>query len=126
MSIEIKRVYAQPEPRDGTRILVDRLWPRGLSKEKAQVDLWLKEIAPSTELRKWFGHDPEKWVEFQRRYRLELKRNSEAVSLLKERAAKGPVTILYGAKDEKHNEAVVLKALLGSGDSASQMSAERT
>jgi uncharacterized protein YeaO (DUF488 family) len=119
MSIQIKRVYVQAEPRDGTRILVDRLWPRGLSKERAQVHLWLKEIAPSTELRKWFGHDPEKWVEFQRRYRLELKRNSEAVTLLKGRAAKGPVTILYGAKDEKHNEAVVLQALLYSANSGS-------
>jgi uncharacterized protein YeaO (DUF488 family) len=112
MSIQIKRVYARPETGDGTRILVDRLWPRGLTKEKARVDLWLKDIAPTTELRKWFGHDPEKWVEFQRRYRIELKKNSEAVSLLKGEVAKGPVTLLYGARDEKHNEAAVLQAAL--------------
>jgi uncharacterized protein YeaO (DUF488 family) len=112
MNIQIKRVYAQPEMGDGRRILVDRLWPRGLTKERARVDLWLKDIAPSTELRKWFGHDPEKWVEFQRRYKVELKKNPEALSLLKEEAAKGPITLLYGAKDEKHNEAMVLKSVL--------------
>lgn len=96
------------------RILVDRLWPRGLTKERARVDLWLKDIAPSTQLRKWFGHDPEKWAEFQRRYRLELKNNSEAAAVLKAEAARGPVTLLYGTKDEKHNEAVVLQAVLTS------------
>src|SRR5580698_229985 len=87
--ISIKRVYDPPESQDGTRILVDRLWPRGLTKEKARVDLWLKEIAPSTELRKWFGHDPEKWTGFQKRYRDELKKNGEQVLRLKEAAAKG-------------------------------------
>ena len=112
MSIKIKRVYATPEAADGKRILVDRLWPRGLTKERARVDLWLKDVAPSTELRKWFGHDPEKWVEFKRRYRVELTKNQEAFSLLKAEAAGGPVTLLYGAKDETHNEAIVLKALL--------------
>jgi uncharacterized protein YeaO (DUF488 family) len=114
MTVQIKRVYARPEARDGTRILVDRLWPRGLSKERAGVDHWLKDIAPSTELRKWFSHDPEKWVEFQRRYRAELKKNSAAVSFLRGQAAKGPMTLLYGAKDEKHNEAVVLQTALRS------------
>jgi len=94
------------------RILVDRLWPRGLSKEKAQVDLWLKDIAPSTELRKWFSHDPGKWTEFQARYRKELKSKAELLAELREKAAKGQVTLLYGAKDEVHNEAVVLKKLL--------------
>jgi uncharacterized protein YeaO (DUF488 family) len=112
MSIQIKRVYATPEAADGKRILVDRLWPRGLTKERARVDLWLKDVAPSTELRKWFGHDPAKWVEFNRRYRVELTKNREAFSFLKAEVAGGPVTLVYSAKDEKHNEAVVLKALL--------------
>src|ERR1700739_412382 len=114
MNIRIKRVYEEPNEADGTRILVDRLWPRGLTKEKARVDLWLKDVAPSTELRKWFAHDPEKWSEFQKRYRAELARNREHVLLLQEAAAKGPVTLLYGAKDEKQNEAIVLQALLRS------------
>jgi uncharacterized protein YeaO (DUF488 family) len=114
MHIKIKRVYLQPDEEDGTRILVDRLWPRGLTKEKASVDLWLKEIAPSTELRKWFGHDPDKWKEFQTRYRAELRQNTKQVLLLRQEAAKGVVTLLYGAKDEEHNEAVVLQKLLAS------------
>ena len=109
MSLKVKRVYETPDPKDGFRILVDRLWPRGLTKEKAAVDLWLKNIAPSTELRKWFGHDPEKWKEFQKKYRRELKENKEAVDTLKEYLKKGNVTLLYAAKDEAHNEAQVLK-----------------
>jgi uncharacterized protein YeaO (DUF488 family) len=96
------------------RILVDRLWPRGLSKQRAKVDLWLKDIAPSTELRKWFSHDPDRWVEFQTRYRRELKSKADLITALKENAAKGPVTLLYGAKDEAHNQAVVLQSLLQS------------
>jgi uncharacterized protein YeaO (DUF488 family) len=112
MQIRIKRAYQQPDKADGTRILVDRLWPRGLTKEKACVDLWLKDIAPSTELRKWFGHDPDKWTEFQKRYRVELRNNKEQVSLLRQEAAKGLVTLLYGAKDEEHNEAIVLQKIL--------------
>jgi uncharacterized protein YeaO (DUF488 family) len=112
MKLKIKRVYEKPEKADGTRILVDRLWPRGLSKEKAAVDLWLKEIAPSTELRKWFGHDPQKWDEFQKRYRAELKANEEAVQRLRDEMKKGMVTLVYGAKDEEHNDAVVLKEFL--------------
>lgn len=111
MKIKIKRVYEKPEKEDGYRILVDRLWPRGLTKEKASVDLWLKEIAPSTELRKWFEHDPDKWDEFRKRYLEELKKNKEQVSLLKEQMEKGVVTLVYGAKDEAHNEALVLKEL---------------
>lgn len=102
-----------PSRDDGKRILVDRLWPRGLTKEKASIDLWLKEIAPSTALRKWFDHDPDKWKEFQKRYRKELRDNKELVSLLKEKIKKGTVTLVYGAKDEKHNEALVLKEWLG-------------
>lgn len=110
--MKIKRVYEAPSSQDGKRILVDRLWPRGLTKEKASVDLWLKDIAPSTSLRKWFGHDPEKWEEFKKRYFDELKNNKEQVSLLKDEMKKGTVTLIYGAKDETHNEAVVLKDLL--------------
>jgi uncharacterized protein YeaO (DUF488 family) len=108
MSLRIKRVYEPSTKEDGKRILVDRLWPRGLSREKADIDLWLKEIAPSTELRKWFGHDPAKWEEFRKRYRAELEENDEHVALLKEEIKKGIVTLLYGARDEEHNEAVVL------------------
>lgn len=112
MEVKIKRVYEHPEKEDGTRILVDRLWPRGLTKAKAALDLWLKEIAPSTELRKWFGHDPDKWTEFKSRYRAELKKNDEPLTLLKKQIEKGAVTLVYGAKDEEHNEAVVLQEFL--------------
>jgi uncharacterized protein YeaO (DUF488 family) len=112
MHVRIKRAYLQPNKEDGTRILVDRLWPRGLTKEKARVDLWLKEIAPTTELRKWFGHEPAKWAEFQTRYRAELRNNKEQVALLMQEATKGPITLLYGARDEEHSEAVVLQNLL--------------
>jgi uncharacterized protein YeaO (DUF488 family) len=112
MKVQIKRVYEEAKEADGTRILVDRLWPRGLKKENARVDLWLKEIAPSNELRKWFGHDPERWTEFEARYREELKSRGEQLALLKKEAKKGPVTLLYGAHDEEHNQAVVLEKLL--------------
>jgi uncharacterized protein YeaO (DUF488 family) len=91
---------------------VDRLWPRGVSKEKAALDLWLKDVAPSTELRKWFGHDPARWDEFVRRYTAELEHNTDAVQTLKDAARKGPVTLLYAARDEARNEAVVLKDFL--------------
>ena len=112
MRVTVKRAYEEPAPDDGTRILVDRLWPRGVSKEKAAIDLWLKEIAPSTELRKWFGHDPAKWDAFQERYRAELSANHDAIRTLKAKISEGPVTLVYGAKDEEHNGAVVLKAFL--------------
>ena len=112
MSIQMKRVYERPADNDGSRILVDRLWPRGLSKEKAQVDLWLKEIAPSTELRQWFGHEPKKWKGFRGRYETELRHNGELVEMLKTKAKEGTITLLYGARDEKHNEALVLKQFL--------------
>jgi len=108
-TLKIKRVYEPPQKEDGTRVLVDRLWPRGLSKEHAKVDLWLKEIAPTAELRRWFGHDPARWEEFRKRYTAELKKNPEPVRLLKETIKKGPVTLVYGAKDEEHNQAVVLR-----------------
>jgi uncharacterized protein YeaO (DUF488 family) len=109
MEIKLKRVYEKPNEKDGYRILVDRLWPRGLTKEKAAVDLWLKNIAPTTELRKWFNHDPERWKEFQNRYIKEVEENKEAVSILKWHLKTGVVTLLYASKDEVHNEALVLK-----------------
>jgi uncharacterized protein YeaO (DUF488 family) len=112
MNIKIKRVYEQPDETDGTRVLVDRLWPRGLTKVKAQVDIWLKEIAPSTQLRKWFGHDPGKWAEFKMRYRAELEENEDQTAVLKREIRKGAVTLVYGAKDKEHNEAVVLREFL--------------
>ncbi len=110
--IRLKRVYESPSKEDGQRILVERLWPRGLTKEKAKVDLWLKEIAPSTELRQWFGHDPARWEEFRTRYTGELQKNPEPVKLLKEKIKEGPVTLVYGARDEAHNGALVLKEFL--------------
>ncbi len=110
--IKLKRVYEKPSRNDGFRILVDRLWPRGLTKERAAVKLWLKDVAPSTELRKWFGHDPAKWKQFQVRYRKELREKKESVMLLKEKCEEHTVTLVYGAKDEEHNEAVVLKSIL--------------
>jgi uncharacterized protein YeaO (DUF488 family) len=112
MAIKLKRVYEEPTKTDGTRILVDRLWPRGLTKEKAHVDLWLKEVAPSTALRKWFAHDPAKWAEFKARYKAELRHNSLQLAVLKKAVSRGPTTLLYGAKDTEHNEAVVLQDLL--------------
>lgn len=110
--IQLKRVYEAPSTTDGLRILVDRLWPRGLTKERAAVDLWLKEVAPSTELRKWFGHDPAKWKQFQGRYRKELRAGNDAIGLLREKSKQGTITLLYGARDKEHNEALVLKSLL--------------
>jgi len=110
--VRIKRVYFEPAEEDGERILVDRLWPRGLTKEKASVDLWLKEIAPSNELRKWFGHDPTRWPEFKRKYIEELKASSEPLEQLRQEATQGTITLLYAARDEEHNEAVVLEELL--------------
>jgi uncharacterized protein YeaO (DUF488 family) len=112
MKIQIKRVYDEPSEADGTRILIDRLWPRGVSKAKAKVDLWLKVIAPSTPLRQWFGHDPGKWEEFKKRYEDELNHNSEAVAQLRAYLAQGIVTLVYGAKDQEHNDAVVLQEYL--------------
>lgn len=110
MAIHVKRIYEPPEPKDGFRILVDRLWPRGISKSAAHIDLWHKDAAPSTELRKWFAHDPSKWTEFQERYLAELAHNPDALNVLVEHARRGDMTLLYGAKDETHNHAVVLKA----------------
>jgi uncharacterized protein YeaO (DUF488 family) len=110
--IRIKRVYEQPSLEDGQRILVDRLWPRGLTKERAAVDLWLKDLAPSSELRQWFGHEPAKWNEFQTRYRRELRQKSDALKLLNQKSKGKRTTLVYAARDEQHNEAVVLKRIL--------------
>lgn len=112
MDIRVKRVYETPSPEDGTRILVDRLWPRGLTKEKAHVDLWLKELAPSTELRKWFGHEPKKWEEFQQRYWQELVLRPAALERVDELIGMAPVTLLFGSRDECFNGAVALKAFM--------------
>jgi len=106
--LKVKRVYDQPTHDDGKRILIDRLWPRGLKKEDANVDEWLKEIAPSTELRKWYGHDPNKWSEFKKRYYTELKDKQDIVDSLAGAARKGKVTLLYGSKEPRINNAVAL------------------
>ncbi|MCF8706686.1 DUF488 domain-containing protein [Sphingobium sp. TKS] len=106
--IRIKRIYEPAHKDDGARVLVDRLWPRGVDKERAALTLWLKEIAPSPELRKWFGHDPARWSEFSRRYRDELAQNDSAVARLAPLSANGPVTLLYAARDTEHNHARVL------------------
>lgn len=113
--IKLKRVYEPPSADDGIRILVERLWPRGISKEKARVDEWLKEIAPSQELRKWFQHDPAKWEEFQERYRKELDQNQELVNNLKRKAKGKTVTFIYAASDEDRNSAMLLKNYLKNG-----------
>jgi uncharacterized protein YeaO (DUF488 family) len=110
--IKLKRAYYGSSPGDGERILVERLWPRGLTRERAKIDLWLKDVAPTPELRKWFGHDPAKWEEFRKRYETELKRKGHLLELLKEKARKGTITFIYAAKDETHNGALALKQFL--------------
>ncbi len=111
--IKIKRIYEKYEKSDGYRMLVDRLWPRGVSKEKAKLDIWFKDIAPSTELRKWFDHDIKKWQEFKKKYRAEIVVHKEAFIELKKIVKKNKnITLLYAAKDEMHNEAVIIKDLL--------------
>jgi uncharacterized protein YeaO (DUF488 family) len=112
MATRIKRAYEPPAKSDGARILIDGLWPRGVTKEKAGIAEWMKEVAVSAALRKWFSHDPAKWPEFKKRYRAELARKPEAVARLRRMARRGTLTIVYGAKDEAHNNAVVLKEFL--------------
>ena len=114
MTIQVKRAYDPPAPDDGRRVLVDRLWPRGLAKERAAVDEWLREVAPSTALRRWFAHDPARWAEFNRRYSAELEAPAarEAAARLRSLAAGGPITLLYAATDELHNNAVALREYL--------------
>ena len=111
-NVKVKRAYDSPSTKDGTRILVDRLWPRGISKEKAALDHWVKDTAPSTELRQWFAHDPERWEEFRRRYAAELRQHSDHVTELRSLARHGQITLVHAAHDEAHNDAVVLRDVL--------------
>lgn len=110
--IQCKRVYDEASPEDGTRVLVDRLWPRGVSKEEAALDHWMKNVAPSDELRRWFDHDPEKWEAFRVRYTQELNEKEDLVQELRSKAESGPLTLIYAAKDREHNHAVVLEDYL--------------
>ncbi|MCZ2075699.1 MAG: DUF488 family protein [Bryobacterales bacterium] len=112
--IHLKRVYEKHSHKDGPRVLVDRLWPRGLTKEQARVDLWLKDLAPSSDLRKWFAHDPAKWQEFQTRYRKELREKRRALESLKQLSDEQTVTLVYGARDQERNAARVPKRVLES------------
>lgn len=113
MTVRLKRAYEPAEPSDGYRVLVDRLWPRGVTREEARLDAWARDLAPSPELRRWFGHDPAKFDEFRRRYRDELAHRPEQLEALRRRAREGTVTLVYGARDPDHNAAVVLAELLG-------------
>lgn len=110
--VSCKRAYDAPDEHDGFRILVDRVWPRGVTKADAKLDLWCREIAPTAALRKWFGHDPARFAEFRRRYRAELASNPAAVSTIRQQLRRGPVTLVYGARDTEHNQAVVLAEFL--------------
>jgi uncharacterized protein YeaO (DUF488 family) len=112
LNVRIKRVYDPAEPGDGYRILVDRLWPRGVSRERARLDEWARDLAPSTDLRKWFNHDPQRFAEFRERYREELRGHVDQIDELRERASHGPVTIIYGARDTEHNDAVVIAEIV--------------
>jgi uncharacterized protein YeaO (DUF488 family) len=118
--LKIKRVYDPPSPNDGKRILIDRLWPRGLKKEDAKVDVWIKEVAPSTQLRMWYGHDPKKWVEFKRRFFSELHRRQDLVEGIVNASRKGTVTLLFGSKEERFNNAVALKEFVEARMNASE------
>lgn len=111
-NVATKRVYQKPAAGDGKRVLVDGLWPRGVSKEEARLDEWLREIAPGAELRRWFGHDPGRWDEFQKRYRAQLAGQQDALDRLRRIARSGKLSLLYGARDERHNNALVLKDML--------------
>jgi uncharacterized protein YeaO (DUF488 family) len=109
MAIDLKRAYDPPAKSDGRRILVDRVWPRGIARDELRIEAWLKDLAPSAELRKWFGHDPAKWDEFKQRYARELEQRAHALEELLEQARAGQVTLVFGAKDVEHNNAVALK-----------------
>jgi len=111
-NVRLRRAYEPPDAGDGRRILVDRLWPRGVSKADAHIDEWVRDLAPSTDLRTWFGHDPERWNEFRRRYARELREHDDLVAKLRQLARGGPVTLVYAARDETHNDAVVLRDLI--------------
>jgi len=124
-NVRLKRAYDPPAHSDGTRVLVDRLWPRGVRKAEAGLDDWLKDLAPSAELRKWFGHDPARWREFERRYAAELAQHAEELDELRTLARKGPLTLVFGARDEEHNDAVVLRNVLLAGNRTSSKTKHR-
>jgi uncharacterized protein YeaO (DUF488 family) len=111
-NVKLKRAYEAPAVEDGTRILVDRLWPRGIKKADAAIDLWMKDVAPTTGLRQWFGHETDRWQEFRRRYVDELRQKSDLLNELRALARKGPITLVFGAHDQTHNDAVVLREIL--------------
>jgi uncharacterized protein YeaO (DUF488 family) len=111
-NVKLKRAYEQAEPDDGMRILIDRLWPRGVKKEDAAIDQWMKDLAPSTELRKWFGHDPARWEEFRECYAKEVNEHPEGLKQLRALARKGAITLVYSAHDEEHNDAVALRGFI--------------
>ena len=115
MDIALKRAYEPPSPDDGYRVLIDRLWPRGVSRARAELDAWAKELSPSAELRQWFGHDPQRFEEFRRRYIEELRRNRPQLAALRHRAREGTLTLVYSAHDREHNDAVVLAEVLRRG-----------
>ena len=115
LNVKAKRAYSPAEPGDGYRVLIDRLWPRGVSRERAHLDEWDRELAPSDELRKWFGHDPQRFGEFRARYRQELTAHREQIAALRKRARAGPLTLVYGARDIEHNDAVVLEEVIRDG-----------
>lgn len=112
--IKLKRAYDKPRPDDGLRVLVERLWPRGITKKQAHLDLWLKDVAPSTELRQWFNHDPSRWSEFRRRYKAELQQKKDVLDALSKKTRQETVSFVYGARDERHNAALVLKSFIES------------
>ena len=111
-NVRLKRAYERPSADDGTRVLIDRLWPRGVKKADAAIDHWVKELSPSTKLRKWFGHDPARWAEFRRRFTAELHQQADQLRKLRDRARHGRITLVYAAHDELHNDAVVLRDVL--------------
>lgn len=126
-NVALKRAYEAPDMADGVRVLVDRLWPRGLTKKAAAIDQWAKEAAPSTELRKWYAHDPERWIEFSRRYHAELKDKKDELEALRSLAQTGPITLVYGAHDTEHSHAIVLReALLGHSTAGKPRAAKPT
>ena len=120
MDVRVKRIYDPPSPSDGERVLIDRLWPHGYTHEDAQVDAWVRELAPSTELRRWFGHQPSRFDEFRRRYRLELAAQETKLAALRRRGRNGALTLVYSARDTEHNDAVVLAELLRGGPAPTQ------
>ncbi|MGE3993640.1 DUF488 domain-containing protein [Pseudorhodoplanes sp.] len=111
-NVKLKRAYDEPAAADGVRILVDRLWPRGVKKQAAAIDLWIKDLAPSTELRKWFGHETARWTEFERRYAAEVRQHVDMLDKIRKLAQRGTVTLIYAARDQEHNEAVIIRDML--------------